>query len=129
MAGGEAMSAAVGIGCRAGASAEAIERLVREALARAGLAGADLYAPSRKAGPALAEAAARLGLELHYCDEAALPDVAAGVVSHSPRVAALYGVGSVAEAAALAGAGAGARIVVAKFSADGVSCAVARGEP
>jgi cobalt-precorrin 5A hydrolase len=44
-------------------------------------------------------------------------------------VAALYGVGSVAEAAALVGAGEGARVIVPKFSGDGVSCAVARGEP
>jgi cobalt-precorrin 5A hydrolase len=128
MARGEAMSAAVGIGCRAGASAEAIERCVREALAQAGLEAAPLYAPSSKRGPALDEAAARLGLPLHFCDEAALLAAAERVVSHSPRVKALYGVGSVAEAAALLGAGPGARIVVAKFSADGVSCAVARGE-
>jgi cobalt-precorrin 5A hydrolase len=129
MARGEAVSAAVGIGCRADASADAIARLVREALARAGLDAASLHAPAGKGGPALDEAAARLGLALHLVDEAALPSVAARVISHSPRVAALYGVGSVAEAAALIGAGTRARIVVEKFSADGVSCAVAKGEP
>ena len=123
------MSAAVGIGLRAGASADAIVRLVREALARAGLDVAPLHAPRGKDGRALAEAATRLGASLHLCDEAALKAAGPRVVSHSPRVAALYGVGSVAEAAALLGAGEGARIVVAKFSADGVSCAVARGEP
>ena len=127
MAGGEAVSVAVGIGCRAGATAEAIERLAREGLERAGLTAAVLCAPRGKAGPALADAAARLGLELRYIDEADL--AGADVVSHSLRVAALYGVGSVAEAAALLGAGTGARIVVAKFSAGGVSCAVAKGEP
>ncbi len=129
MARGEAMSAAVGIGCRSGASADAIVRGVREALERAGLDTAPLYAPAAKRGPALDAAAARLGCDLRFCDEAALESVAARVVSHSPRVAALFGVGSVAEAAALFGAGDGARVVVAKFSADGVSCAVARGEP
>jgi len=128
MARGETVSAAVGIGLRAGASVDAIVCGVREALARAGLDAAALYAPRGKHGPALAEAAKRLGVSLHLCDEAALK-AAAGVVSFSARVAALYGVGSVAEAAALLGAGEGARIVVAKFSADGVSCAVARGEP
>jgi cobalt-precorrin 5A hydrolase len=129
MARGETVSAAVGVGCRAGASADAIVRLVREALAKAGLDAAPLHAPAGKAGPALAQAAARLGSSLHLVDEAALRGVADRVISHSPRVAALYGVGSVAEAAALLGAGEASRVVVAKFSADGVSCAVAKGEP
>ena len=123
------MSAAVGIGCRAGACADAIVSGVREALARAGLDAAPLCAPAGKGGPALDEAAARLGLTLTLLDETALKTAAARVISHSPRVAALYGVGSVAEAAALIGAGTSARIIVAKFSADGVSCAVAKGEP
>jgi cobalt-precorrin 5A hydrolase len=127
MAGDEAVSAAVGVGCRAGASAEAVERLVREALARAGLETASLHGLRRV--PALTEAAARLGLALYWHDEAALRAAAPRIVSHSPRVAALFGVGSVAEAAALAGAGADARIVIAKFSADGVSVAVAKGGP
>ena len=129
MARGEVLSVAVGIGLRAGASADAIVRLVREALAKAGLDAAALYAPRGKDGLALTEAAAVLGVSLHLCDEVALKAAGPRVVSHSPRVAALYGVGSVAEAAALLGAGPQARIVVAKFSADGVSCAVARGEP
>ena len=123
------MSAAVGIGLRADASVDAIVRGVREALAKAGLDTAPLYAPRGKEGPALSEATALLGVTLHLCDEAALKEAAPRVVSHSPRVAALYGVGSVAEAAALVGAGEGARVIVPKFSGDGVSCAVARGEP
>jgi cobalt-precorrin 5A hydrolase len=129
MARGEAVSAAVGIGCRKSASADAVVSLVREALARAGLDSASLCAPAGKGGPALTQAAARLGLTLSLIDEAALKAAAPRVVSHSPRVAALYGVGSVAEAAALLGAGEGARVVVPKFSAGGVSCAVAKGEP
>ena len=125
MARGKAVSAAIGIGCRASATAEAIARLVREAQARASLGAASLHAPASLDNPALAEAAARLGLTLHRHDAAALRAVAARVRSHSPRVAEAFGVGSVAEAAALAGAGVGAEIVVPKFSADGVSCAVA----
>jgi cobalt-precorrin 5A hydrolase len=119
------MSAAVGIGLRASASAEAIVRLVGEARVRAGLEISGLHTAASLANPALAEAAARLGLPLHRHDEAALRRVADRVVSHSPRVAARFGVGSVAEAAALAGAGEGARLVAPKFSAEGVSCAVA----
>jgi cobalamin biosynthesis protein CbiG len=117
------MSAAVGIGCRAGATAEAIVRLVRKACA--GLDVSSLHTAEAVANPALAEAAARLGLPLHRHDEAALAEVAGRVVSHSPRVEARFGVGSVAEAAALAGAGKAARVIVPKFSAEGVSCAVA----
>jgi len=119
------MSAVVGIGCRAGASAEAIARRVGEARARAGLEIASLHTAASVAAPALAQAAARLGLPLHRHDEAALRQVAGRVVSHSPRVEARFGVGSVAEAAALVGAGGGSRLVVPKFSAEGVSCAVA----
>jgi cobalt-precorrin 5A hydrolase len=119
------MSAAVGIGCRPGASAEAITRLVSEAGKRAGVEVSGLHTAASVLNPALAEAAARLGLPLRRHDEAALARVASGVASHSPRVAARFGVGSVAEAAALVGAGEGATLIVPKFSADGVSCAVA----
>ncbi len=119
------MSAAIGIGCRASASVEAIVARVREGRARACHTKASLHAPAGLRNPALAEAASRLGLALHLHDAAALAEVGPRVVSHSLRVAALFGVGSVAEAAALAGAGQNARIVVPKFSADGVSCAVA----
>ena len=136
MAGGEAVKLAIGIGCRAEASAQAVARMVRRALAvvpaEAGTQGPDdrlaLWAPDFLAHTALEEAAASLGLPLHRCDPAALRAVGQGVVSHSVRVAALHGVGSVAEAAALVGAGAGARVIVPKFSADGVSVAAARGE-
>jgi cobalt-precorrin 5A hydrolase len=119
------MSASVGIGCRAGASAAAIARRVEEARARAGLDISSLHTASAVGGAALAEAAARLGLPLHRHDAAALLQVASRVVSHSPRVQARFGVGSVAEAAALAGAGEGSLLIVPKFSAEGVSCAVA----
>ena len=90
---------------------------------------APLHSAARIRNPALLEAAARLGVQLHFHDEAALARVASGVVSHSPRVFAIFGVGSAAEAAALAGAGEGARIIAPKFSADGASCAVAMRAP
>ena len=128
MAGGQ-VSVAVGIGARAGASVEAVVALVREAFARAGVESAPLHAAARIGNPALGEAAARLGVPLYLHNEAALARESSRVVSHSARVAAIFGVGSVAEAAALAGAGEGGRITIAKFSADGVSCAVARGAP
>jgi cobalt-precorrin 5A hydrolase len=119
------MSAVVGIGCRAGASAEAIASVVDEAGLRAGLEIVSLHTAVSVGAPALDAAAARLGLPLYRHDAAALAAVAARVKSHSAQVAARFGVGSVAEAAALAGAGEGSRLLVPKFSAEGVSCAVA----
>ena len=64
-------------------------------------------------------------MPITFHDESALQNRAAEVASHSPRIEALAGVGSLAEAAALVGAGENARLIVEKFSLDGVSCAVA----
>ena len=125
MAGGEALSAAVGVGCRSGATVAAIVACVREAGARAAREVASLHTGTDVRAPALETAAAQLGLPLIRHDCAALAATAGRVVSHSSRVTNLFGVGSLAEAAALAGAGEGARLIVNKFSADGVSCAVA----
>jgi cobalt-precorrin 5A hydrolase len=53
----------------------------------------------------------------------------AGVATptQAPRVQALYGTGSVAEAAALVGAGPGARLVTPRQVIGGVTIAVAEG--
>ncbi|MCW2315970.1 cobalt-precorrin 5A hydrolase [Rhodoblastus acidophilus] len=120
------MSAAVGVGFSSTATAEGIASVVRLALARAQAATASLHASARKRdSQSLAEAALMLAMPLAFHEETALQSRAADVVSHSPRIAALAGVGSLAEAAALAGAGEGSRLIVEKFSRDGVSCAVA----
>jgi len=120
------MSAAVGVGFSSTATAEGIASVVRLALARAQAAKASLHASARKRDSTpLEEAARELALPLTFHDEADLRRRGGDVVSHSPRIAALAGVGSLAEAAALAGAGEGSRLIVEKFSRDGVSCAVA----
>ena len=119
------MSAAVGIGCRSGATVGAIVACVQEARARAACEVASLHTGIDVRAPALEAAAAQLGLPLIRHDAAALAATADRVVSRSLRIEALFGIGSLAEAAALAGAGEGARLIVTKFSADGVSCAVA----
>ena len=118
---------AIGIGCRKDISAEAIVRVVRQALALAPEGRpVGLHTSGRKSEDnALPLAAAALGLDLHFHAEHSLREVAPRVVSHSERVERLMGVGSLAEAAALRGAGAEARIVVPKLSAEGVSCAIA----
>lgn len=97
---------AAGLGFRAGADVAAL----RAALMAAGadLARIDCLATvADKAGaPALRELAAELGLSVRAISAA---DMAVQMVlTQSPRVAALRGTGSVAEAAALAAAGPGA---------------------
>ena len=87
-----------------------------------------LYSHERKRQhPGLLAAAAALESPLRCFTETELTTADPRLLTRSARVAKLTGVGSVAEAAALLGAGADARLVVAKFSADGVSCAVAAG--
>lgn len=115
-----------GVGFSAAAQADEIADLVRAALACAG-ARADRLATAeaRAALPAFAEAARLLGLP----GEAIPPAVmraTTGVVSCSARAQAAHDVGSVAEAAALAAAGAGATLLVARIAGARVTCALAR---
>jgi cobalt-precorrin 5A hydrolase len=130
MESGEAMSspAVMGVGCRSGVTAEAVIAAAQETLALAPvpvrLVG--LHTSARKlAEVGLREAAARLTLALHFHAEDALKGVEARIASPSKRVAELTGVGSVAEAAALCGAGGRARLLVSKHSTGDVSCAIA----
>jgi cobalt-precorrin 5A hydrolase len=122
------LRAAIGVGCKSNVDVETIARVVREAMARAprGSAATGLHTSARKSGDAdLREAAHRLKLDLIFHDDGALRARDAETVSRSQRVMGILGVGGVAEAAALVGAGEGSRLVVPKFSDDGVSCAVA----
>jgi cobalt-precorrin 5A hydrolase len=118
----------MGVGCRSGVAPEAVIAAAQETLALAPvpvrLVG--IHTSARKLAEAgLKEAAARLALELHFHEDGALRAVESRIASASKRVARLVGVGSVAEAAALCGAGGGARLVVAKHSTADVSCAIA----
>jgi cobalt-precorrin 5A hydrolase len=118
---------AIGVGCRIGCSAEAIETLVRLALERVpDAAPVGLFTIADKGGEgALAEAARRLGLDLVLISRAALRDQAALVQTRSPRSESRFGVPSVAEAAALAGAGSGAVLLLARIALYGATCAIA----
>lgn len=119
---------AIGLGCRKGCAPEAIVALVRDALAQAGVDGGEpgLFTVADKQGePGLAEAAAMLELPLAFLPREALAACAEGCATRSPRVEAVFGVPSVAEAAALAGAGPGARLVLPRIAAAGATCAVA----
>jgi cobalt-precorrin 5A hydrolase len=120
------MSAAVGIGFSTQATAQAIARAVRLAMQRAETLEATLHTSARKRdSQPLKEAAQDLNMPLSFHEEADLQRRESELLSPSPLVKDITGVGSIAEAAALAGAGENARLIVAKFSLDGVSCAVA----
>jgi cobalt-precorrin 5A hydrolase len=103
-----------GFGFRAETSAEAL----CDALARAGGAeGLTALATTADKAAGLAALAAALGLPVLAFDRAAL--ARQPVATRSARVEARYGTGSLAEAAALAGAGPGARLVAPRaVSAD-----------
>lgn len=114
-----------GFGFRKGAPLTSLQVALAAVEALGGRAAALASLPEKTADPALRALAAARDLPL-------LPVPVAGVEtpSHSPRVAALHRTGSVAEAAALAAAGPGARITVARITApDGmVTCAMAQTE-
>ena len=119
---------AIGLGCRKGVSGEVIASLVREALGRIEQNGAAaLFTVDAKRDEAgLAQAAQALAMPLHFLPQEALATVADLAQTRSPRVEALFGVPSVAETAALAGAGAGAVLILPRIARDNVTCAIAR---
>jgi cobalt-precorrin 5A hydrolase len=129
MVGGEAVSGiAIGVGCRMGCSAEAIEALVRRALAdtpRDTQLG--IFTIVDKQGESgLSKAAQRLGFDLNYVPREALRSRETDIQNRSPAAERAFGVPSVAEAAALFGAGPGSVLVVPRVAADGATCAIAR---
>jgi len=119
---------AIGLGCRKGVSGEVIASLVREALGRIKQTGATaLFTVDAKRDEAgLAQAAQALAMTLHFLPQEALAAVAGEAQTRSPRVEALFGVPSVAETAALAGAGPGAVLILPRIARDNVTCAIAR---
>ncbi|WP_253393890.1 cobalamin biosynthesis protein [Methylorubrum extorquens] len=118
-----------GIGFRQATTAAEIVALLNRALAEAGLASGQLTAiataADRAGEPAIREAATVFGLAPIALDAAALTAVDARVVTRSRRIEASRGVGSVAEAAALACAGAAARLVLHRIASAGATCALA----
>lgn len=106
-----------GLGFRKGVSAESL----RAALALVGRAEALATAAGKEGEPGLKRLAQELGLPVHAVPHDRL---AAQGIEGSTKSMALYGTGSVAEAAALAVAGPGARLVVGrKAGPDGMAVA------
>jgi cobalt-precorrin 5A hydrolase len=129
MVGDKAMIA-IGIGCRRGAATEAIVAIVGEAVKQARLPDepAHLFSIEHKRDEAgLAAAAAELGLPLDFLSPEALRAVEDRIATRSAHAKAALGVASVSEAAALAGGGADARLILPRIVRDGVACAIAQG--
>jgi cobalt-precorrin 5A hydrolase len=119
---------AIGVGCRKACPAADILGIVRSALAELSgeRAAHGLFTLADKRGePGLEAAAAALGLPLVFLDKAVLQLVAGGARSCSSRIEDLYGLPSVAETAALAGAGQGASLLVPRRSCPTATCAIA----
>lgn len=121
-----------GLGCRKGVTFAEVEEALAAALYDAGLRGwhVDLMATAeaRASEPALAEAARHAGVTLHVCSLASMKAVAGKAVTRSARVEELVGVPSVAETAALAAAGRGAKLLGPRIAVGGATCAIAVGD-
>jgi cobalt-precorrin 5A hydrolase len=122
---------AIGIGCRAGASAANIVALVQRTLCDAQLDGANarLFSIDAKQDEiGLIKAARLLAMPITFLSRDALAARSADALTRSHRVEALYDLPSIAETAALAGAGPVSRLIAPRVSAGAVTCAIAIGE-
>jgi cobalt-precorrin 5A hydrolase len=120
----------IGIGCRSGASKEAILAIIAQACAKLGLAEASarLFTFDGKRDEAgLIAAAAELKLPLVFVSHDALQSVADKITTRSEAAEKALGLPSVAEAAALVGCGAGAHLLLPRITGEGVTCAIAKG--
>ncbi|WP_083967260.1 cobalamin biosynthesis protein [Methylosinus sp. R-45379] len=81
---------------------------------------------SKRGEKGLHDAARLLNLPLVFLPLDTLLARKGELLTRSPRVEALTGVGSVAEAAALVGAGAGSRLLGPRLASAGLTCAIAR---
>jgi cobalamin biosynthesis protein CbiG len=123
----QAMSFAIGLGCRKGSSAAAIATLITDVITT--------LSPARPIGvftvmdkqeeAGLASAAASLGLPLFFLSRAQLLAQSGQVQTRSAAAQRRFGLPSIAEAAALAGAGANARLILPRIALQGVTCAAA----
>lgn len=112
-----------GIGCRRGVTAEAVLAAIALALQEAGRAAVHLLATieAKRDEPGIAAAAASLAVPLRIV---AAPG-AETTLTESAASRAATGLGSVAEAAALAAAGPGARLLAPRTALHGATCALA----
>lgn len=119
-----------GVGFRRSATADEIVVLVKQAVARAELPESALNQlatiDALAALPAFEDAACRLAVIAIVIDDVTLSAAAPRVSTHSARSLAAHGVGSVAEAAALAAGGSEARLILERITSASVTCALAQ---
>jgi cobalt-precorrin 5A hydrolase len=121
-----------GVGCRKGVRAADIEAAIMAACAQAGVAASKLrlIATSAAKGgePGIAAAASAIGVPLVLIPPDDLAAAGRRATTRSERVIALAGVPSVAEAAALAAGGPGARLIASRIAVGPATCALAEAE-
>jgi cobalt-precorrin 5A hydrolase len=121
-----------GIGCRRGTPPEEIEDVIDRALTAFGLAGHRLDLIATEASKAeesgVVGAARGRAVGLVACAKDDMKAVAHRALTVSARVAAIKGVPSVAETAALAAAGRDARLLGPRVATSRATCAIAVGE-
>jgi cobalt-precorrin 5A hydrolase len=118
-----------GIGCRKGASQGEVEAAIVEALAQVKRGRETLRLIATSDGkanePGIVAAAMARGVPLVRVAPSDLEAAGSRTQSSSPRVKALVGVPSVAEAAALAAAGPKATLILPRIAVGPVTCALA----
>ncbi|MFA5949590.1 MAG: cobalamin biosynthesis protein [Hyphomicrobium sp.] len=121
-----------GIGCRRGALASEIEAAVAGALVSSGIARERLDAlathATKQDEPGILALAERWALKLLCFTTSEMQGVTSEVETVSERVVQLKGVPSVAEAAALTGAGLDARLLAPRVTTEQAACAIAEGK-
>ena len=121
-----------GIGCRTGATADAVVSAFNLAIERYDIERPQIAtlatAADKSVEVGIADAARSLGLHLIFLTPEQLQLAGAGALTVSQRVLDLKGVPSVAEAAALAAAGPGARLLGPRVATPTVTCAIAVGD-
>ena len=128
---GEAVIVA-GVGCRKAISAAQVESAIEAALLHNRLAAHQLKViavPAMRGTEAgIVAAAAARGVPLMVVAQNALEAASSRTLTRSVRSMATMKVHSVAEAAALAGAGPNARLLAPRVAIGPVTCALAEGE-
>lgn len=119
-----------GLGCRKGTSVESILSALDAACRKAGISRESVTVLAtgeiKRHEPGIIELAEKLALPLHILDETALKRTEGRTKTVSKHSLARTATPSLSEAAALAAAGEGSELIVARLIADGATCALAR---
>ncbi len=120
-----------GIGTRKGVEAAEVVTLIERAAADASIAVSDIgaiaTASAKAAEPGILGAGKALGISVLCVGDAELQQGSAGGVTQSSCSKRLFSVSSVSEAAALAAAGPGSSLLLARIKSAKVTCALAHG--